>query len=243
MGADDDNGGSVDGVGVHGRLHTTGYGKRRRTKKMTRTEPRQMTLPVSVVRLSFEGNADLSGQSDYAEVERLFKEVNAVWSRWGITWEVSSIETKTVSAADFITPANGFASPREFRDAAAELIPAPSGDRRWRVYIMRQFPIAGSSVYLVEKSTVLYGELNKEGDRYPVILAHELGHSLGLRHVPMAGNLMYAGPGKTPSTDLKLTPMQIRQARQQAAAGPFFMNRGDRKGPKKGGSRRSTDTF
>jgi hypothetical protein len=197
-------------------------------KKTTQMESRQMTLPVSVVRLEFEKDADLSAQSDYAEVERLFQEVNAVWSRWGIFWEVSTIETRTISAADFVTPKNGFASPREFRDAAAELIPDHSGDRQWRVYLMRQFPIAGSAVYIVEKSAVLYGELNKEGNRYPVILAHELGHSLGLRHVTIPGNLMYAGPGKTPSTELQLFPMQIRQARQQAAAGPLFMNPGDR---------------
>ncbi len=203
-------------------------------RQMTRAPARGMTLPVSVVRLAFEGDAALSARSDYAEIERLFREVNAVWSRWGITWEVTSIDTKTVAGANFVTPANGFSSPREFRDAAATLIPDPSGDRQWRVYFMRRFPIAGSAVYLVEKSAVLYGELNKDGERYPVILAHELGHSLGLRHVPMPGNLMYAGPGKTPSTDLTLAPQQIRQARQQASAGPFFMTPGERKGPGKG---------
>lgn len=193
-----------------------------------RMDSRRMILPVSVVRLVFLKDTELSAKGDYAEVERLFKEVNEVWSRWGITWEVRSIVTQTVSATDFLTPVNGFLSPREFRDAAAELIPEPSGERRWRVYVMRQFPVDGSAVYIMEKSAVLYGELNKEGNRYPVILAHELGHSLGLRHVPMVGNLMYAGPGKTPSKDLRLTTIQIQQARQQAQAGPFYMNPEDR---------------
>ena len=191
-------------------------------KDLTLIDSDQMVLPVSVHRLKFERDAHLSAQGDYAEVERLFKEVNAIWSKWGITWEVNSIDTVTVKAKDFALPRLGFSARWEFRDAAAELIPEPTGDRRWQVYLVRQFPVNGSGVYVLEKSAVLYGELNKKGRRCPEILAHELGHSLGLSHVPLPGNLMYVGPVRTPSADLKLTPKQIRRALIQATAGPVY---------------------
>ena len=121
-----------------------------------------------------------------------------------------------------MVPSEGFSNPRKFRNAIADLIPANSSDRLWRVYLVHQFPVSGSAVYIIEKGAVLYGELNKFGERYPVVLAHELGHSLSLRHVPFPDNLMYGGGQKDPEKTQKLRPIQIKRAKMQARQGPFL---------------------
>ena len=178
-------------------------------------------IPVSVYLLSFSDHDKLNAQYSPEEVIRLFDDVNAIWSNWGIACTVKTIEKIHLTEKDIRLPAKGFATRREFRDVMAAWIPEESIKRHWRVYIVRQFPVKGSAVYISEKQAILYGELHIYGERHPVILAHELGHSLGLRHVPFPQNLMYAGPDKNPDIPATLSPVQIRQARKQARIGPF----------------------
>jgi len=195
-------------------------------------------LPVSVYLLTFSDQAQLSAQYSAQDVAKLFDEVNAIWSKSGITWSVDSVTTVPVAGNDFKIPTAGFANPRAFRDAVAGLIPDATSTGRWRVYLVRQFPINGSAVYIIEKGAVLYGELNKFGARQPVILAHELGHSLGLQHVSMSDNLMYAGPEKSPELTLMLDPQQIKRATEQASVGPLLRTSGvpsDQEGRRRGG--------
>lgn len=178
-------------------------------------------IPVSVYLLSFSGADKLSARYSPEGVIRLFDDVNAIWSNWGIACTVKTIEKIHLTEKDIQFPAKGFATRREFRNLMAAWIPEETLERHWRVYILRQFPVKGSAVYISEKQAILYGELHIYGERHPVILAHELGHSLGLRHVPFPQNLMYAGPDKNPDIPATLSPIQIRQARKQARIGPF----------------------
>ena len=178
-------------------------------------------IPVSVYLLSFSGADKLNARYSPKEVMRLFDDVNAIWKNWGISCTLKTIEKIHLTQKDIRFPAKGFATRREFRDLMAAWIPEETDERHWRVYIVRQFPVKGSAVYISEKQAILYGELHIYGERHPVILAHELGHSLGLRHVPFPQNLMYAGPDKNPDIPATLSPVQIRQARKQALIGPF----------------------
>lgn len=177
-------------------------------------------MPVNVYLLKFSNPKDLSARYTKKDVKELFEEVNDIWSKLGFIWTVDSVETVQVGENSFSVPPDGFSSPREFRDAIADVIPNEKTGR-WRVYIVNQFPIKGSSVYIVEKGAVVYGELNKSGERYPVILAHELGHSLGLRHEKSPDNLMYGGPEKNPERTMQLSDQQIKRAKGQAGLGPF----------------------
>jgi hypothetical protein len=65
------------------------------------------------------------------------------------------------------------------------------------------------------------------GDNFPIILAHELGHSLlGLEHyegTDVAENLMSQQIMQQRATAHGLTPEQITRARQQAASGDTFL--------------------
>lgn len=181
-----------------------------------------LTLPVSVYLLEFSDDSQLSAQHSEQDVKKVFDAVNAIWSKAGITWNVDSVATVKVASTDFTIPAAGFATNRDFRDAMARVIPDATETGRWRVYFVRKFPVEGSSVYIVEKGAVLYGELNKRGEGRPTILAHELGHSLGLQHDSSSPeNLMYSGKGMNPELALNLDPQQIKSAQAQASQGPL----------------------
>lgn len=178
-------------------------------------------IPVAVFLVKFDGMKTIDATYTSKEVKMLFGEVNSIWSKWGITWDVASVKTVFVNRQQFTPPSRGFSKPRDFRTAMAKVIPDKPTQPQWRIYLVKQFPVNGSAVYISERRSVLYGELNKFGKRYPIILAHELGHSLGLRHVPFPHNLMYAGPDRNPELTRNLTPRQIRIVRRQAVIGPF----------------------
>ncbi len=187
-----------------------------------------MTLQVDVFLLEFWGYPHLSAEYGERELEELFAEVNAIWAQAGIQWNLASVERVDLREADFEIPTRGFMRPREFRNAVATVIPEDPSAGRWPVYFVRQFPVPGSGVYLVELGTVLYGELNQHGVRRPVVLAHELGHSLGLPHVPQPDNLMYGGRDRNPELTQNLNPRQINRARAQAKIGPWQRARSSR---------------
>ena len=113
----------------------------------------------------------------------------------------------------------------------------PDRGKVLRVVVLYTMPDAFGAVYMPRKGVVLMpqvkfaGLIDKGGvwkDGSPVffaqsnILAHELGHALGLPHVSMQGNLMIdgrlrEGSGVGPGT--KLTEKQIQAARAQAKTG------------------------
>ncbi len=178
-----------------------------------------LTLPVRVHLMSFEAAETLNSTFEAPQVERLFTDVNALWKQWGIEWQLESIVYTRVSAAQF--PSIAIDEGRKsFREKLVAISPKIGQKRLWQVCLIRRFPIPASGVYLRETGTVFYGELNKHGESQPVVLAHELGHSLGLDHVPDASNLMQGGSSKNPSLTTNLDAVQIRAAKVQANHGP-----------------------
>ncbi len=181
----------------------------------------EMVLNVDVYLLKFSSYPALDSQYNMDELNELFFEINKIWEQANIRWRVDSVSEFEVSPESFTIPPDGFGGPRPFRNAMANFIPPPTQSHRWPVYIMRQFPIQGSGVYIVERRSVLYGELSQHGSEEPVILAHEMGHALGLPHVDAADNLMYAGPGRDPALTRALNPFQQQNVRAQAEIGPW----------------------
>ena len=101
----------------------------------------------------------------------------------------------------------------------------------WNVMVFSQFNKYTSGVYLTAIRSVLWAErIPPGGGSAPnpaIVLAHEIGHSLGLLHYEgpdLAENLMCAEVYQNRAVASRLTEEQIETARAQARSGaPFAM--------------------
>lgn len=100
----------------------------------------------------------------------------------------------------------------------------------WNVMVFRAFERFSSGVYFSEIPSVLFAErLPAAAGSTPnpaIILAHEIGHALSLRHYEgedVAQNLMNVDIMQNQMTGIYLTPNQIEQARASAQSGDTFL--------------------
>ncbi len=179
-----------------------------------------LELPVRIHLLSsrlITIDASLTDQ----EVESLLQRVNEVWSEANIVWELESIIREQAEAEDQLELALQGAVPLT-HDLIAAVVPRGhlfAG--KWDVFIVHDLAVAGApGLYFSSIPAVVSSEVDPAGLGDPGrILAHELGHSLTLPHVPCtpAGNLM--SPGCNSEDRTRLAPLQIQQARTQAERG------------------------
>ena len=188
-----------------------------------------LKLPVRVHVISENGSlldADISNE----EIYELFQNANKVWKQAEIEWQIESIQdfefTNHNDITDFLN------NPVDLEEGRKLLVNGvPEKDllkNGWNVYIVGSLGPSGG-VFLREISVVIFPVNGKFG-LHPQILAHELGHSLGLNHVrPDGKNLMQGKPPKGTDESLRdptkanhLTKDQIEKARKQAAKGRAY---------------------
>jgi hypothetical protein len=185
------------------------------------SDPPVLNVRVHLLESEF---APLSTTLTDQEVEQLLASVNAIWQQAGITWELESIvRERAVNAADYERLLSGDLSPSG-PGIASVLPPGSVTTDRWDVFYLRDLGGIAGGVYLPPLTAIVVAELDPTGSRditgsVARILAHELGHSLALQHVPCAaeGNLM--APGCTMGDRERLAPGQIDVARNRAASG------------------------
>ncbi len=190
-------------------------------------ELENITLGVRVHLLESEQFAALDATLTESDVAVLFEGVNEIWSQAGITWRVESVVREpALDGTSFIAALSG-AIPIT-GEVLASILP---GDNvlpgKWNVFIVRDFGNFAGGVYLDFRGAVIFPENGPIGPQDPAtdgrrILAHELGHSLSLQHVPCTsvGNLM--APGCFAQDRTRLEPAQIAPARAQASRGRPF---------------------
>lgn len=192
------------------------------------TGPEAEEIALSVrVHLLFSDFGPLSTRLTEAEVNTVFSRVNEIWRQASISWEIDSIIREEALNAD------GFALVLEGQlpnssDIIASVLPRENltGDA-WDVFLILDLGGIAGGIYFPGIPAVLSAELDPSGNRELTgsaarILAHELGHSLRLPHVPCTaeGNLMAPG---CPAVDrTRLLEAQINTARQQALSGRPF---------------------
>lgn len=184
-------------------------------------ERKQVVLPLRAHVLA-STITTLDAESGDSEIRALLRETNQIWAQAGIRWEPEEIERDSI-------PKEGERLLLEARDTGQPLppdffrrfLPLDSfREEAWNVFVVHDVAFMGArGIYIPFVPAILTSETAPRGLRTEIILAHELGHSLGLTHVPCGekGNLMalpFCEVGKT-----RLTEQQIRRVREQALRG------------------------
>ena len=162
-----------------------------------------------------------------AEVGELVQGLNEIWAQAGVVWQAEQIVREPALNPDVFRQVLNDATGNSSGLVAAVLPDQNVRPDIWNVFLVRTFGGSFGGVYFRSNRAVVAAELDPLGSRdlrggTARILAHELGHSLGLIHVPCtaAGNLMAAGCPQGKRT--RLDSVQIQIARQQAERGHPF---------------------
>lgn len=181
-----------------------------------------LTVPLRVHFLASASSEALDTTIDEAALDTLLARVNGVWTQAAITFVVD-----TVLREEARNPAEFERLLRDEVILGAVIPPDHLHPDGWDVFVIRDLRGVAGGIYYQSVPAVLWPELTPEGVRdlpgdSGRILAHEIGHMLGLAHVTCTagGNLMAP---ECPSADpALLAPSQAGRARGQVLLGRAF---------------------
>lgn len=186
----------------------------------------QIVLPIRVHILRSAESRHLNCMCTEAQITTWFDAANTIWSSAAIRWDLESFvyeEANNPAEFDRIVELGRDADPGDRRSVVHSTYPldqtlAPG----WNIFFINRMAFGGG-VYNPQTKSVLIGENSPGGVLNPSILAHELGHSLGLRHSQERYNLM-AGrqQGIEPRDKIQLTTEQVARARTIAESRDSF---------------------
>ena len=144
----------------------------------TEDRPAELILPVKVHLVDTEGYAS---ERDAENIEALFEQVNRIWAQANIRVRITEVVYTQLSSSDYRVVLEGDISPLMARDDfASDTI---NGYFARSIGANgRAFP--GANIFLVADITTV--------NDYRAT-AHELGHLLGLQHVPDPNRLLARG--------------------------------------------------
>lgn len=183
--------------------------------------PETLRLPVRVHVLSSR-LAPFDAKLDDSHVAGLFERVNRIWSQADIAWEVESVLREPIVNEDAIEEILNGPFVISLNQLVSLLPKERLTDGRWDVFLAHDLGEAGAApgVFLWTVPAVLSSEVGPSAvEDAGRVLAHELGHTLTLPHVPCTagGNLM--APRCESFEPTALTREQIDRARRQAETG------------------------
>ena len=190
---------------------------------MTGMAQQPLELPLVAYRYTFAAAPNLDSQLSKSEIEALVTEVNRIWKPFDIRWKLQSVIDRRVEARDFAA-LTGSEERTEIKRRLQAIAPKSTDRQLWKMVLIKEFPVPAGGLYLPEPQTLFFAEVSRGGKTSPVILAHELGHSLGLAHDRSPTNLMNPAAGARDSalaTAQALTPEQVTTSRAQALEGPI----------------------
>ncbi len=184
-----------------------------------------ISLPIRFHLLRSKDSDALTTTRTEADVRLLVALANAIWAQAGISWHVESVMTEEgLNGKRFDSLIVGTLPLNNERLIAMVprnhlLIPG------WNVFLIRNFGDIAGGTFRPEIGGVILAEHGAGSDlpasgRGGATLAHELGHSLGLAHVPcdLDRNIM-ANKCWSSLYPSGITPAQIEVARAWASRG------------------------
>ena len=185
-----------------------------------------ITLPVRVLRLQSDADERLHCSLSDEEIREQFVTVNRTWDQAKIVWEIESIVDVEAAKPDAFTEA--MKNPRgRLANALASNVPKKYllKDGFNAVFAEDYEKSMGGVFIPQQQGMVFYAKKGPKGIQTPAVLAHELGHALGLPHTIFEKNnnlMMGSGEERTPTPTKPITESQIKIARAVAKTGKPF---------------------
>lgn len=177
-------------------------------------------LPLNIIGLQFEGASAMSSTYGEAEAMGLLSQLNLIYKQYGIEWKLNNSKAIKLGKEQY-QEVHFPESLRSFTTkVSSALRTSGSGSKDIpTVYVTKNFPNGADEIAtkLNIPNSIIFAEKSQStGKGNPNVLAHELGHILGLTDIPKNdGNLMsIARPKVLAST--KLYAHQLSLIRKNA---------------------------
>ncbi len=167
-------------------------------KMESKVDAEELTVPLNIILLRSEG--ELGARRNTDDVERLVTNASHIWAQGAITLEVVQVQERTMTDNEIFS---SFLDPTVFR----QLPEYEEGVVN--VILSRHIPGSVNGVAYGGLDTITVAEVVTTFDFRT--FAHEIGHQLGLGHVPDRGRLMSSG-----EIGAELTVEEVLEARSYA---------------------------